>query len=708
MNASSSWSISFLSETLDKLVHKPLPPWCSGLLLAFVLAIIQGQVNAAVENTPPKSAPLSTPEKPVTFVQITDMHLFDAGNKSKRKADAEHEREYNRDALHWAVMEINRLVVAGGEIDFVVFTGDFGLELVRSSAEGPPCNASEEDNFNRVKQQGWPRLESPDEAAEEVAKEFRMLRVPIVYVIPGNNDLIAEDPCDLVRYKSFVASLRRAVASPGPQIVDLTEPRNARTEYNGFKLVGLNTASFKQGDLCASRSYPGCPDEEIRQLSSTIPVDSTGSLYVIFTHIPDLFDPYPDPKCSPRCPSWRISPAQKDAWNRIARQSNVAAIFAGHFHDSDRLLYSVAGDQTPLSITPEVSRKTWVAPPLAIKYQNPDSVTARGLLLVRLQRTNSAMNPAASVAVVPFWYVAPRPRGVWSYGLLIVLSFAGTVVVLLAVRAIKLRSSMEGSVKHKDGGSIQENFAILLEKTIRLKDFALKNGYIVDRTIVRELNELADKYTPLQLSEPPDWAVHSEDVTRLDSVLARLTSITLPTTVDYLSVEPESPEYKRFRQALVAIGVGALVAEIAAFSLVETKAIPLALSNSLMAMFLGLLGSVSYSLFNVLRAIPPQAFNPRDEYYSYARLILGLLLGWVFYFAFAMDAFANLPHVIAQSKASPADVFRLLVPFLAGYSTKFVIGVIERAITAFEVALGIEDKRDVRIKRPLSGNATEA
>lgn len=79
-----------------------------------------------------------------------------------------------------------------------------------------------------------------------------------------------------------------------------------------------------------------------------------------------------------------------------------------------------------------------------------------------------------------------------------------------------------------------------------------------------------------------------------------------------------------------------------------------------------------------------------------------MLLGWVFYFAFAMDAFKELPDYFGRSPTSHTGAYKLLVPFLAGYSTKFVVGVLERAMVALEVAIGIEEKRDVRAKRVLS------
>ncbi len=245
-----------------------------------------------------------------------------------------------------------------------------------------------------------------------------------------------------------------------------------------------------------------------------------------------------------------------------------------------------------------------------------------------------------------------------------------------------------------------EQFDRLLEKAILLKDFAVKNGYELDPKTIEDLNQL--RYRVGQSS--PAGNRTADDQTKLDAVVADLTSVTFPTTIDSLSSDSESVEYVRFKSWLWKIGLAALILAIIGFAAVAVSMIPLQISNSLLALSLGALGAVTYSFFNVLRVVPPQAFNPRDEYSNYARLLLGVLLGWVFYFAFARGAFQSLPSYLS-GKPESADrqnwtvAFLLLAPFVAGYSTKFVVGVLDRVIAALETTLGIEEKRDVSRKR---------
>src|SRR5260370_23917300 len=73
----------------------------------------------------------------LSFVQLTDAHVFDEGKRDEgvepyRKAlDA-------RAALHWAIDAVNASSMGNSRIDFVVYTGDFGLENVFFSE--PACS----------------------------------------------------------------------------------------------------------------------------------------------------------------------------------------------------------------------------------------------------------------------------------------------------------------------------------------------------------------------------------------------------------------------------------------------------------------------------------------------------------------------------------------------------------------------------------------
>src|SRR4029077_17668793 len=100
------------------LAHRP---WTL-ILLLFVLYGCSSapKPGAASDGEPQESGR-------VTFVQWSDPHVFDAGAARQGK-EIEEEQLDNWSALHWAVMQTNRLVTEDRrKIDFVVITGDFGL-----------------------------------------------------------------------------------------------------------------------------------------------------------------------------------------------------------------------------------------------------------------------------------------------------------------------------------------------------------------------------------------------------------------------------------------------------------------------------------------------------------------------------------------------------------------------------------------------------
>ncbi|MHC4439911.1 MAG: hypothetical protein ACYS3S_21345, partial [Planctomycetota bacterium] len=65
----------------------------------------------------------------------------------------------------------------------------------------------------------------------------------------------------------------------------------------------------------------------------------------------------------------------------------------------------------------------------------------------------------------------------------------------------------------------------------------------------------------------------------------------------------------------------------------------------------------------------------------------------VFYFAFAQNAF----------KSTDSSNTLLLLPFLAGVSTRLVVGIINQAIQAVQITLGLEDKGSQLLERKARG-----
>jgi 3',5'-cyclic AMP phosphodiesterase CpdA len=297
----------------------------------------------------------------VSFVQITDPHYFDAGKRLLPLAGHEEFLD-NRQALDWAVLQTNRLQAAGKCLDFVAITGDFGLETVD--------------------------LANIPAAAQEISKSLGTLAVHRLFLVPGNNDLKDEKPSDIPRFRAFVKALQ--VALPDHEVVDLSQTTQI---VNGIRVLGLDSASFKNDGGKTRETNKSGQLTEVNRVAAEI----TPNLpHVIFTHIPDLEDPYRGPTGKDIHAAWQVDEAVASKWSSILASKEVVAVFAGHFHDSRRLVYMQ--DYTWATNRPDSvsGRKTWIAPPIAAKAQQSESVQARGLSI-------AFVSGDGSVSVSPIW-----------------------------------------------------------------------------------------------------------------------------------------------------------------------------------------------------------------------------------------------------------------------------------------------------------------
>jgi hypothetical protein len=385
--------------------------------------------------------PKEEPDPDLVFAQITDPHLFDDGPKGgpqdPRIAGA---RARDRKAFLWAVGQINEFNEAHPRhgIEFVAFTGDLGLEALDST------NDPEGDCRQGVKP---PNLYAKgptvyETALTQLTADLRQLKVSDFFVVAGNNDIADENVNDQGRFDCFVKLVDGRLRG-GPRVTQLgTDPviwPKARKPGGGvYWLFGLNSASFKgvKPDqklstdeqeaqrhknylICppfsASAMLPGvpaaCPEEQMTKLLTWSRGHlNDGSAGLVFTHIPELRDPNAVRLAQyDRADSgWSIDGTALDAWHSFAQSPQVVGIFAGHFHESSRMAYHPMPDDpanavlwNKLSVKSCVTRKTWVAPPLAEKFQPTGWPQARGFNIVRVRK--------GQVFVETRWYPGDGP-----------------------------------------------------------------------------------------------------------------------------------------------------------------------------------------------------------------------------------------------------------------------------------------------------------
>ena len=322
----------------------------------------------------------------VTFVHITDAHIYDSAAHSTTMGGYSNALD-NGSALAWAVLLVNKLVDSGWNIDFVVFTGDFGLE---------------ETDCGIVARKRPPQhpLISCQEAVDAAAIAFRGLLVKKVFLVPGNTDVPDEDPTKLAVYSEFVAALKAKIEglrlSPSdPAFASIIDAITQSDVINGIGIVGLDSSTFKNTETIPGDRAAANFSEQERALKSLRSRLSKGRRpSIIITHIPNLEDPFRDNGIRR---AWNLDSKLAKVWQGIITQPDVIAVFAGHFHDSRRIVYMHDyswASQAPGRIEGE---KTWVAPPLAVKLQWKAKPQARGLLL-------ATVTAAGNISGQPLWF----------------------------------------------------------------------------------------------------------------------------------------------------------------------------------------------------------------------------------------------------------------------------------------------------------------
>lgn len=301
----------------------------------------------------------------VTFVQLTDPHLYDAGNHLVPQGAREQFLD-NRAALDWAILQVNRLQGSGKRLDFVAITGDFGLD-----APSPGLTSA---------------------SIDQLVTSIGALQVKTILVVPGNNDLVNEQPSDIGRFRKFIQDLQSKV--PDHTIADLSQNT---VVINNIRLLGLNSASFKNANGKDREANKAEQSKEMRRLAGEV---KKGEPHIIFTHIPNLEDPYRGLTGKDIHEAWQVDKSISDSWNKIILSKEVIGIFAGHFHDPRRVVYSQDYSWTNTRPDLVTSTKTWIAPPLAAKLQEKAEPQARGYLLVTVTATGT-------VAAAPYWYAIP-------------------------------------------------------------------------------------------------------------------------------------------------------------------------------------------------------------------------------------------------------------------------------------------------------------
>jgi hypothetical protein len=280
-----------------------------------------------------------------TFVQLTDLHLFDTENEEARIA--------NQTAVNWAVFRINEMVMSGKAIDFVVLTGGLGVSE-----------------------------EKLDEAVAVLRPALQVLLVEKIFWLPGAHAGSSAAEAVAVDFKQ----LKEALGDE--RFVDLiAEPK----EVGGLRFVGLDSTSF--GSAKSDLDWV----EKIENIENLI---LPGKRHVVFTHTTDL-DGGREPVTGTVASFWK-SPNLRRRWTDLALKPDIVAVFAGGVHSQERAPYQQNFGSLGADRLPKLLAKTWVCPPLGSRDERTLETPSRGFLTVtvshsgRVSAYSSWLTPAAA------------------------------------------------------------------------------------------------------------------------------------------------------------------------------------------------------------------------------------------------------------------------------------------------------------------------
>lgn len=223
-----------------------------------------------------------------------------------------------------------------------------------------------------------------------------------------------------------------------------------------------------------------------------------------------------------------------------------------------------------------------------------------------------------------------------------------------------------------------------LSLLIALKDYALSRNLFLEDEILEEIGKISgDTYKNEQTRNA-----------KLDICIREVTRVTYPTTIKTLNIDGSRRFGKGslFLTALFFLGAGVLWAAMHfhAISLGNVNA-EIEFYQSVFAACLGVLGAIIYIFFNLIGVLSEEAFDEKEHFSNFVRIVIGAIVGWLTFFAI------DMPNEINQQ-----NEYLLLLPFLVGFSTRLVVGIINQAITAISLTLGLEDaavnlrERDMR------------
>jgi hypothetical protein len=195
--------------------------------------------------------------------------------------------------------------------------------------------------------------------------------------------------------------------------------------------------------------------------------------------------------------------------------------------------------------------------------------------------------------------------------------------------------------------------------------------------------------------------MNASDRTKLDEAIAALSEVGGGLNIDDFKlrqIESAKHTAKKIRSWVMIFGCIFLSL---AFSVIYFASLPnngdgvkpLFVYAGIWAIALGGLGAITSIFLDILKLIPQQMLRSSDEFEVFVRIMLGVLFSFILSMTILSGDIKSFFEQMSKSASIPKQGALLLTPFLLGYSLPLVLGLLDKAIKAVELTIGIEDRR---------------
>jgi hypothetical protein len=150
------------------------------------------------------------------------------------------------------------------------------------------------------------------------------------------------------------------------------------------------------------------------------------------------------------------------------------------------------------------------------------------------------------------------------------------------------------------------------------------------------------------------------------------------------------------------IAIVSILSAIGSFvSVVFLSKDKLDLPQTFYAISMGLLGSSLYLIYNLIGVMREQRFDPEEIEKNISRLLVGPVAGWLVYFmvvtsgagpenAELLSKGAVISNKVEKTVKMTDSTIQIWLPFLVGFSSDLMVGIINQMVRAVKFTLGIE------------------